>query len=182
MALCWASLQLSWRYTSSQIGEQAFHSHQRPSGFPGNGAGYYSPPGAYQGLPWSHLLSCLKALACSLCTSLGWDGGSFRLGLREGLFSAVSTVTGSQASVALCRHWAQPLGSPSWQHTEPDRSSAGMKGLSRHVNNRKLQQQAPEEHASRLIAPGWCAYDDWASAMSVQIGGIQSSTCGSGAR
>ena len=53
----------------------------KASGFPGNGVGYYSPPGAYQGLPCSHILSCLKALACSLCTSLGWDGGSFRLGV-----------------------------------------------------------------------------------------------------
>ena len=26
----------------------------KASGFPGNGAGYHSPPGAYQGLPCSH--------------------------------------------------------------------------------------------------------------------------------
>jgi hypothetical protein len=54
--------------------------------------------------------------------------GIFQTG-GEGLFFAVSTVTGSQASVTLCRHCAQPLGPPSRQHTEPDRSSAGMKGL-----------------------------------------------------
>ena len=88
-------------------------------------------------------------------------------------------MTGSRASVALCRHCAQPLGPPSRQHTEPDRPSASVRAYpSRDVHNRKLQPQAPEEHASRLIAPGWCAYDDWASACLLVSGGIQSSTCG----
>ena len=53
----------------------------KASGFPGNGAGYHSPPGAYQGLPCSHFsqaeLTSLLVLSESpslLIVHLPWGG------------------------------------------------------------------------------------------------------------